>query len=86
MTYPSITEQLEDPGAARESGRTKMAWAREHMPILAALREGFEADRPFEGEVVGMAMHVEAKTAVLAELLAQGGAEVAIPTTSPSNG
>jgi len=83
MTYPSITEQLEDPGAARESGRTKMAWAREHMPILAALREGFEADRPFEGEVVGMAMHVEAKTAVLAELLAQGGAGVAITGCNP---
>jgi adenosylhomocysteinase len=83
MTYPTITEQLDDPGPARESGRTKMSWAREHMPILAALREAFEADRPFEGQVVGMAMHVEAKTAVLAELLAEGGAEVAITGCNP---
>ncbi|MFC6939509.1 adenosylhomocysteinase [Salinirubellus sp. GCM10025818] len=83
MTYPTITEQLEDPEAARESGRKKMSWAREHMPILAALRGTFEADRPFEGEVVGMAMHVEAKTAVLAELLAEGGAEVAITGCNP---
>ena len=35
------------------------------------------------GEVVGMAMHVEAKTAVLAELLAAGGAEVAITGCNP---
>ena len=83
MTYPTITEQLEDPETARESGRTKMSWAREHMPILAALRASFETDRPLEGEVVGMAMHVEAKTAVLAELLAEGGAEVAITGCNP---
>jgi adenosylhomocysteinase len=83
MTYPTITEGLDDPETTRESGRTKMAWAREHMPILASLRDGFEADRPFEGEVVGMAMHVEAKTAVLAELLAEGGAEVAITGCNP---
>jgi adenosylhomocysteinase len=83
MTYPTITEQLDDPASARESGRKKMSWAREHMPILAALRASFEADRPFEGQVVGMAMHVEAKTAVLAELLAEGGAEVAITGCNP---
>jgi len=83
MTYPTVTEQLENPGTARESGRTKMSWAREHMPILASLRGTFEADRPFRGQVVGMAMHVEAKTAVLAELLAEGGAEVAITGCNP---
>jgi adenosylhomocysteinase len=60
-----------------------MDWARQHMPILAALRESFERDRPLEGERVGMAMHVEAKTAVLAELLAAGGAEVAITGCNP---
>ncbi|PSP33189.1 adenosylhomocysteinase [Halobacteriales archaeon QH_10_67_22] len=82
MSTP-ITERLDDPEAARESGRRKMDWARQHMPILAALREEFEADRPFAGETVGMAMHVEAKTAVLAELVATGGAEVAITGCNP---
>lgn len=60
-----------------------MDWAREHMPILASLREDFEDSQPFAGEVIGMAMHVEAKTAVLAELLAEGGAEVAITGCNP---
>jgi len=83
MSTDRITAKLDDPEAAREEGRRKMDWARQHMPILDALREEFEADQPFAGEVVGMAMHVEAKTAVLAELLAEGGAEVAITGCNP---
>ncbi|WP_226011289.1 adenosylhomocysteinase [Halomicrobium salinisoli] len=82
MTEP-ITEQLADPETAREEGRRKMDWARQHMPILASLRETFEDERPFEGERIGMAMHVEAKTAVLAETLAAAGAEVAITGCNP---
>jgi adenosylhomocysteinase len=82
MTDP-ITAQLEDPETAREEGRRKMDWARQHMPILASLREQFQADQPFADERIGMAMHVEAKTAVLAETLAEGGAEVAITGCNP---
>ena len=82
MTEP-ITARVDDPEAKRESGRRKMEWARQHMPICESLREEFEADQPFAGEVVGMAMHVEAKTAILAELLAVGGAEVAITGCNP---
>jgi adenosylhomocysteinase len=83
MSDSRITERFPDPDTARESGRRKMDWARQHMPILASLREAFERDRPLDGEVVGMAMHVEAKTAVLAELLAAGGADVAITGCNP---
>ncbi|AQL43001.1 adenosylhomocysteinase [Halorientalis sp. IM1011] len=82
MTAP-ISERLDDLETARAEGRRKMDWAREHMPILASLREDFEDSQPFAGEVIGMAMHVEAKTAVLAELLAEGGAEVAITGCNP---
>jgi adenosylhomocysteinase len=78
-----ITDRLDDPETARAEGQRKMDWARQHMPILRSLRESFEADRPLAGEVVAMAMHVEAKTAVLAELLAAGGAEVAIAGCNP---
>jgi adenosylhomocysteinase len=79
----SITARVEDPDAARESGRQKMAWARQHMPILESLREEFRDEQPLDGEVVGMAMHVEAKTAVLTETLAEAGAEVAITGCNP---
>ncbi|WP_018257419.1 adenosylhomocysteinase [Halomicrobium katesii] len=82
MTDP-ITARLDDPATAREEGRRKMDWAVQHMPIMASLRESFEADQPFAGERIGMAMHVEAKTAVLAEVLAAGGAEVAMTGCNP---
>ncbi|PSP40300.1 adenosylhomocysteinase [Halobacteriales archaeon QH_6_64_20] len=79
MTVATITERLDDPDEARESGRTKIEWAREHMPILAALRD----DLDLSDQRVGMAMHVEAKTAVLAETLAEAGADVAITGCNP---
>lgn len=66
-----------------DEGRRKIDWAREHMPILGEIRERFNKNEPLDGVVVGMAMHVEAKTAVLAELLAEGGAEVAITGCNP---
>ncbi len=62
MTTP-ISERLDDLDEARDSGRRKMDWALQHMPILQELREQFESEQPLAGEVVGMAMHVEAKTA-----------------------
>ncbi|WP_049899180.1 adenosylhomocysteinase [Natrinema sp. J7-1] len=81
--YPPISEQLDDLESAREEGRRKMDWAAQHMPILERVREEFVANRPFEGERIGMAMHVEAKTAMLVETLAEGGAEGAVTGCNP---
>ena len=60
-----------------------MAWARQHMPIMRSIGEAFAAQTPLAGETVAMAMHVEAKTAVLTEVLAEAGAEVAITGCNP---
>ena len=81
--YPPVSKHLSDVEAAREEGRRKMDWALQHMPILNALREEFVDEQPLAGETVAMAMHVEAKTANLVELLADGGAEVAITGCNP---
>ena len=83
MNHPTITEQLEAPEDARKAGRRKMAWARQHMPIMRSIGEAFAAQTPLAGETVAMAMHVEAKTAVLTEALAKAGAEVAITGCNP---
>lgn len=83
MSHPTITEQLDDPTAARDSGRKKIEWARQHMPIMTSIAEEFGAENPLEGQVIAMAMHVEAKTAVLTEVLAEAGAEVAITGCNP---
>jgi adenosylhomocysteinase len=83
MSSQSITERVDDAAGLRTEGRRKIDWARQHMPICESVREEFEADQPFAGERIGMAMHVEAKTAVLVETLAAGGAEVAITGCNP---
>ena len=83
MSHPTITDRLEDPSGARESGRKKIEWARQHMPIMTSIAETFGDERPLEGQTVAMAMHVEAKTAVLTEVLAEAGAEVAITGCNP---
>lgn len=83
MTTEPITERLDDPAGARESGRQKIDWARQHMPICAALREEFAETQPLAGQRLGMAMHVEATTAVLTETLAAAGAEIAITGCNP---
>jgi adenosylhomocysteinase len=64
-------------------GRLKIEWARQYMPVLASIREEFEKERPLEALTVGMALHVEAKTAVLVETLAAAGAEVHITGCNP---
>jgi adenosylhomocysteinase len=66
-----------------ESGNMKMEWARNHMPVLAIVREKFEKEKPLKGLKIGMALHVEAKTAVLVETLAAGGAQVTISGCNP---
>jgi adenosylhomocysteinase len=81
--YPSIGEQLDDVATAREEGQRKIDWAREHMPILDAIEDQFEDEKPLVGQRIGMAMHVEATTAALVETLRAGGAEVAISGCNP---
>ncbi|WP_292466719.1 adenosylhomocysteinase [Methanolobus sp.] len=66
-----------------ESGNMKIDWVLNHMPVLNIIREQFEKDKPLAGHKVGMALHVEAKTAALVETLAIGGAEVAIAGCNP---
>jgi adenosylhomocysteinase len=66
-----------------ESGNMKMEWARNHMPVLAIVREKFEKEKPLKGLKVGMVLHVEAKTGVLVETLASGGAKVCITGCNP---
>jgi len=65
------------------SGNMKIEWARNHMPVLSHVREEFETAQPLAGHTVGMALHVEAKTAVLVETLADAGAQVAICGCNP---
>jgi adenosylhomocysteinase len=64
-------------------GRLKMDWAWQHMPILSRLRERFLAEKPLAGQRVAISLHLEAKTACLAELIRDAGAEVVITGSNP---
>ncbi|WP_173222802.1 adenosylhomocysteinase [Kroppenstedtia pulmonis] len=64
-------------------GRLKMDWARQHMPVMNRIREEFATERPLAGQKVAISLHLEAKTACLAELLRDAGAEVAITGSNP---
>lgn len=64
-------------------GRAKIEWARAHMDLLNRIRERFTSERPFAGHRIGMSIHLEAKTACLAILLRDGGAEVLVTGSNP---
>ena len=74
--------RIEDHGLAAE-GAGVLEWTRRNMPLLRGLREEFARARPLEGRRIGMCLHVEAKTAVLVEVLRAGGAELVL-TGSPA--
>jgi len=65
------------------SGKLKIEWAAQYMPVLTAIKKQFVRDKPFAGMTIGMALHVEAKTANLVSTLAAGGAEVHITGCNP---
>lgn len=65
------------------SGRAKIDWVRSYMPILNTIRTDFEKNQPFKGKKISMSIHLEAKTAYLAEVLRAGGAEVYVTGCNP---
>ncbi|MBC7098685.1 adenosylhomocysteinase [Candidatus Bipolaricaulota bacterium] len=66
-----------------EVGWEKIEWARAHMPLLGGIRARFERERPFSGLVIGVALHLEAKTANLILTLRAGGAELFVISSNP---
>ncbi len=73
---------VRDPGLA-PLGRAKISWARRRMPVLAAVGSELQASGVLRGRRVGLALHVEAKTACLALTLREAGAEVAVAGCNP---
>jgi adenosylhomocysteinase len=66
-----------------QSGQQKLGWVTNHMPILSLLEEQFRKDQPFAGLTIAMCIHLEAKTARLAEVIKCGGATVLLAGSNP---
>jgi adenosylhomocysteinase len=65
------------------SGRQKIEWVKRNMPILRKIEEELKQKRPFNGVKISLSIHLEAKTAYLAKVLASGGAKVAVTGSNP---
>jgi len=73
---------VRDPALAQQ-GRQKIEWAKQHMAVLNSIAAEFKHDQPFQGLRVVICIHLEAKTAYLAEVLHLGGAEVYATGSNP---
>ncbi len=66
-----------------EEGKRKIEWASTFMPILNTIKNEFEDKKPFKNIKIGMCLHLEAKTAFLAETFYAGSADVRITGSNP---
>jgi adenosylhomocysteinase len=66
-------------------GERRIAWVARHSPVLNRLARGRLSDGALRGRRVAVVVHLEAKTAYLATLLAEAGAEVVAAGSNPGS-
>ena len=66
-----------------KQGKQKIEWVKRNMPILQQIEDDFREKQYFRGLRVLVCIHLEAKTAYLAQVFAAGGAEVAVTGSNP---
>jgi adenosylhomocysteinase len=64
-------------------GRLRIAWADRDMPVLGSIRERFERERPLDGLVVAVCMHVTTETANFLKTLKSAGATLLVCASNP---
>jgi len=75
--------KIKDPKLQQE-GEKKIQWAESHMPLLRFIKDRFEKEKPFLGYTIGIALHIEKKTANLIQTLVAGGAKVVASSCNPN--
>jgi adenosylhomocysteinase len=79
MIRESIIKNL----ALAPEGHRKIDWVAHHSPVLNTIAEKELADGALRGRKVAMTIHLEAKTAYLALLLSEAGADVTLAGSNP---
>jgi len=69
--------------ALADAGKARIEWADADMPVLAQIRERFEAEKPLDGVRVSACLHVTTETANLMRTLQAGGADVVLCASNP---
>jgi len=65
------------------TGKKRILWADNDMPVLASIRKRFSKTKPLKGKNVSACLHITAETANLARTLKEGGANVALCASNP---
>ena len=76
--------RIADPSLA-PAGEQRIAWVARHSPVLNRLARERLADGGLRGRRVAVVVHLEAKTAYLATLLADAGAHVVASGSNPGS-
>jgi len=66
-----------------DSGKARIEWADADMPVLATIRERFQAEKPLDGVRISACLHVTTETANLMRTLKAGGADVVLCASNP---
>lgn len=66
-----------------KKGILRIEWASKNMPVLNLIKRGFLQEKPLKGLKVACCLHVTTETAVLADVLKSGGADVYICASNP---
>jgi len=77
-----VKHDVKDLGLAPQ-GKKRIEWADNDMPVLKAVRERFEKEKPLAGKKMSACLHVTAETANLARTLKAGGADLALVASNP---
>ena len=75
VTAAPATGDVKDLSLSEE-GRKRIEWAERDMPVLRAIRERFDKEKPLAGMKMSACLHVTAETANLAKTLKAGGADL----------
>jgi adenosylhomocysteinase len=73
---------IKDVKLAR-TGKLRIEWAANEMPVLAQIRSRFKKQKPLKGLTIGACLHVTTETGNLAITLKEGGAAVALCASNP---
>jgi adenosylhomocysteinase len=65
------------------AGRDRVEWAKKEMPVLRSIGERFTKEKPLKGTRISACLHVTTETAALMQVLAAGGAKVALCASNP---
>ena len=66
-----------------KKGALRIEWAAKNMPVLDLIKQRFSKEKPLAGLKVACCLHVTTETAVLADVLKSGGAEVYLCASNP---